>query len=86
MIHALKTFFTKIFHERPTARHVIIANLCFNCMAPRCNICSQDVDEKQVESHVDSTQHKENKAKLSKKIESGSDLSVVKVWQSSLGS
>lgn len=54
-------------------------------MAPRCNICSQDVDEKQLESHVDSVQHKENKAKLSKKIEKGSDLSVVKVWQSSLG-
>ena len=55
-------------------------------MAPRCNICSQDVDENQVEGHVDSAQHKENKAKLSKKSEKGSDLSVVKVWQSSLGS
>ncbi len=63
----------------------IITNFLTNRMSQRCNICSLDVDEKEIESHLSSLQHIDNKAKLSKKIERGSDLSVVKVWQKSLG-
>jgi hypothetical protein len=54
-------------------------------MGQRCNICSQEVDDVQVDSHLNSPHHKENKVKLSKKIEKGSDWSIVKVWQNSLG-
>ncbi|MFZ1076581.1 MAG: hypothetical protein WAN47_04020 [Nitrosotalea sp.] len=49
----------------------------------RCNICSQEIDEKEVESHVNMQQHKENKLKISKPNESGSDISVVKMWYNS---
>ncbi len=54
-----------------------------NYMSIRCNVCALEIDEKDVEVHVNSQQHKDNKAKISKKIERGSDLSVVKVWQNS---
>ncbi|MDE1763507.1 MAG: hypothetical protein KGH88_04585 [Thaumarchaeota archaeon] len=43
----------------------------------------QEIDEKETESHVNSLQHIENKAKLARKNEKGSDASVVKAWQSS---
>ncbi len=49
-------------------------------MTLRCNICSQDIDEKEVESHVNTLQHKENKARLGRIKETGSGASVVKVW------
>ncbi|MDE1766929.1 MAG: hypothetical protein KGI27_11775 [Thaumarchaeota archaeon] len=52
-------------------------------MSIRCNICLQDIDEKETESHVNTPQHIENKAKIAKRSEKGSDASVVKVWQSS---
>ncbi len=52
-------------------------------MSIRCNVCLLEIDEKDVEAHVNSQQHRDNKVKISKKIEHGSDLSVVKVWQNS---
>ncbi len=54
-----------------------------NYMSIRCNVCSLEIDEKDVEVHINTQQHKDNKVKISKKIERGSDLSVVKVWQNS---
>ncbi|MDE1828749.1 MAG: hypothetical protein KGI25_00345 [Thaumarchaeota archaeon] len=54
-------------------------------MALRCNICSQNVDESEVESHINSAQHKESKTRLAKIENKGSDSSVVKVWLSSFG-
>jgi hypothetical protein len=50
----------------------------------RCNICSQEIDEKEIENHVKTEQHKENKSKISGSNGKGSDNSVVKMWQSSL--
>ncbi|MDE1826275.1 MAG: hypothetical protein KGH83_01625 [Thaumarchaeota archaeon] len=52
-------------------------------MSLRCNICSQEIDEKEMENHVNTQQHKDNKLKISKPNESGSDISVVKMWYSS---
>jgi hypothetical protein len=49
-----------------------------------CNICSQEIDEKEMESHVNTRQHNENKSKISKTNERGSANSVVKMWQNSL--
>ncbi len=53
-------------------------------MNVRCNVCSLEIDEKDVQTHVNTSQHKDNKAKISKKIERGSDLSVVNVWLDSI--
>ena len=53
-------------------------------MTLRCNICSQNIDEKEVENHVSSKQHQENKSKISATNSKGSDNSVVKMWQKSL--
>ncbi len=53
-------------------------------MSFRCNICSLEIDEKDVENHITTPKHMENKTMISKKIERGSDLSVVKVWQNSI--
>ncbi|VVC05774.1 Uncharacterised protein [uncultured archaeon] len=50
----------------------------------RCNICSQDIDEKEIENHVSSKQHEENKSKISGTNPKGSDNSVVKMWLKSL--
>lgn len=50
----------------------------------RCNICSQDMDEKDVNNHVISKQHQENKSKIAATNSKGSDNSVVKMWQKSL--
>ena len=47
----------------------------------RCNICSQDIDEKEVENHIASKQHQENKTKIPSLHSNGSDNSVVKMWQ-----
>ncbi|MGI0046959.1 MAG: hypothetical protein ACREBB_07210 [Nitrosotalea sp.] len=49
-------------------------------MAIRCNICALEIDEKELEGHLDTPQHKENKSKISKTSEQGSDASVVKTW------
>lgn len=54
-------------------------------MTLRCNICSQNVEEAQVEDHVNSQQHKDSKARLGKIENKGSGLSVAKVWAQSLG-
>ncbi|MGI0101589.1 MAG: hypothetical protein ACREA7_03215 [Nitrosotalea sp.] len=49
----------------------------------RCNICSQEIDENEMEAHVNTQQHKENRLKISKPNENGSDTSVVKMWHNS---
>ncbi len=50
----------------------------------RCNICSQDIDEKEVENHASSKQHQENKSKVPSTNIKSSDNSVVKMWLKSL--
>lgn len=66
------------------ARHVIIDSFVPTCtLTLRCNICSQEIDEKELESHLNTLQHKDNKTRLGEKIDKGSDASVVKVWLSS---
>lgn len=54
-------------------------------MTLRCNICAQNVDEKDVEAHIETQQHIENKARLASIENKGSDLSVAKVWLESVG-
>ncbi len=49
----------------------------------RCNICSIGIEEKEVESHISSQQHMNNKLKISIN-EKGSDKSVAKLWYDSL--
>jgi len=50
----------------------------------RCNICSQDIDEKEIENHVKTQQHKKEKTKISGTNGKGIDNSVVKMWLKSL--
>ncbi len=52
-------------------------------MTLRCNICSQNIEENEVEIHINTQQHKESKAKIDKIGNKGSDASVVKVWLAS---
>ncbi|MDE1726423.1 MAG: hypothetical protein KGH89_04075 [Thaumarchaeota archaeon] len=49
----------------------------------RCNICSEEIEEKEMENHVNTQQHKDNKSKISKINENSSDISVVKMWRDS---
>ena len=49
-------------------------------MTLRCNICSQNVDEKDVESHIDTQQHKESKSRLGSAHRGGSGPSIVRAW------
>ncbi|HJU12983.1 MAG TPA: hypothetical protein VJ792_00820 [Candidatus Nitrosotalea sp.] len=53
-------------------------------MVVRCNICSKELEEKEVDTHVATKEHKEGKEKLARKNETGSEVSVVKVWMNSL--
>lgn len=50
-------------------------------MGLRCNICAQEIEEKDLEVHLSGRQHAENKERLGRKITTGSDLSVVMVWK-----
>jgi len=50
----------------------------------RCNICLTDIDEKEVESHIITQQHLQNKSKSTPKGRVGRDKSVVNMWNSSL--
>jgi len=43
-----------------------------------------DVDEKKIEEHVNSEQHKDNKAKVSSTNTTSSGNSVVEMWRKSL--
>jgi len=56
----------------------------FHTLNFRCNICSQDIDEKEVENHASSKQHQENKSKIPGTNAKGSDNSVISVWLKSL--
>ncbi len=53
-------------------------------MALRCNICSVELEEKDVENHIASSSHKENRERLAKAKDTGSDASVAKAWMGSL--
>lgn len=52
-------------------------------MTLRCNICSTDINEDEVESHVTSQLHLENKSKTFTKGK-GLDKSVANMWYDSL--
>lgn len=52
-------------------------------MSLRCNICSIDIDEKDVEIHITTPKHLENKSKISTNGK-GLDKSVTNMWHSSL--
>jgi len=45
----------------------------------RCNICSTEIDETEVESHITAQNHLENKSKISTNSK-GSDKSVAVMW------
>jgi len=49
----------------------------------RCNVCSIDIDEKEVDSHIGKSQHLENKSKISINGK-GLDKSVASMWHKSL--
>jgi len=49
----------------------------------RCNICSLDIDEKDIEVHIISQDHVENKIKTSSNGK-GLDKSIVNMWHNSL--
>lgn len=53
-------------------------------MNVRCNICLRNIDESEIESHTSTTEHKENKTKISKMIENGSNVSIVNAWHDML--
>ncbi|WP_165776433.1 hypothetical protein [Candidatus Nitrosotalea bavarica] len=50
----------------------------------RCNVCSIEIDEKEVDSHIGTPQHLENKSKISTNGK-GLDKSVTDMWYKSLG-
>jgi hypothetical protein len=52
-------------------------------MTLRCNICSTEIDEADVESHIISQIHLENKSKTST-IGKGQGDSVANLWHNSL--
>jgi len=54
-----------------------------NTLSLRCNICSIEIDEKEVESHIITKQHIENKSKISTNGK-GLGKSVSSMWHKSL--
>jgi hypothetical protein len=54
-------------------------------MAVHCNICNIDIDEKDVDIHIKSGQHEQNKKSISSN-DSGLEISVAKTWRNSLNS
>jgi len=51
-------------------------------LSVRCNICSIEIDETEVESHIVTQKHLENKSKISTNSK-GSDKSVASMWRKS---
>jgi len=51
-------------------------------LSVRCNICSIEIDETEVESHIATQKHLENKSKISTNSK-GSDKSVASMWRKS---
>ena len=49
----------------------------------RCNVCSINIDEKDVDSHISTSKHLENKSKISTNGK-GLDKSVSNMWHNSL--
>jgi hypothetical protein len=52
-------------------------------MSLRCNVCSINIDEKDVDSHINTPKHLENKSKISTNGK-GLDKSVANLWHNSL--
>ncbi|MDE1831853.1 MAG: hypothetical protein KGI02_05715 [Thaumarchaeota archaeon] len=52
-------------------------------MSLLCNICVTEINEKEVESHINTPAHLENKSKISTS-EKGLDRSVATIWLKSL--
>jgi len=48
-------------------------------LSVRCNICSIEIDETEVESHIVTQKHLENKSKISTNSK-GLDKSVASMW------
>lgn len=57
-------------------------------MSIRCNICSLDLDEKDIEAHLKDMQHQSNKKSIldSKGEENKNGKSLIKIWLESLES
>ena len=57
-------------------------------MSIRCNICSLDLDEKDIEAHLKDMQHQSNKKSIldSKGKENKNGNSLIKIWLESLES
>ena len=57
-------------------------------MSIRCNICSLDLDEKDIEAHLKDRQHQSNKKSIldSKGKENTNGESLIKIWLESLES
>ena len=51
-----------------------------------CNMCSTEIDDKEIEKHVTSEQHQLNKRKAlhSKMVEYANHKSLVQIWLESL--
>lgn len=52
-------------------------------MGLRCNICSREINENEVEIHIETSEHKDNKSKISTDGK-GSDKSVASMWLKSI--
>ena len=52
-------------------------------MSLRCNVCSINIDENDVEFHISTPKHLENKSKISTNGK-GLDKSVANLWYNSL--
>lgn len=57
-------------------------------MSIRCNICSLDLDEKDIEAHLKDIQHQSNKKSIldSKGKENKNGKSLIEIWLESLES
>ena len=64
--------------------HYYTEFVCSITLNLRCNICSHEIDEKEIDDHVKTKLHTENKSKASRSDSKGSSNSVVKMWQDSL--
>ncbi len=53
-----------------------------NTLNLRCNICSVDVDEKEIESHIVTEKHIANKSKVPP-VQESSTKSVISMWYNS---
>ena len=54
-------------------------------MIVHCNVCEIDIDETEIESHLNNSKHQSNKQTISiaKNKEYGNNKSVIQLWQES---